>query len=288
LDAGAFTAWLDELTARLGADARVVGLVALGSTADPARRDRWSDHDLFVVTVPGAQEALRTDRRWLPATPPAIAGARETEHGLALVLDGPHLVELAVFDLDELWLARIGAAAVLLDRGGVAERVAAVRAATEAALPGPRPDADAVTLGLVQLLVGAGRVRRGERLAGRRRITASAVDLLLPLLVRHATVEAAAPAVGATAAPAATAAGDAPPSAAPTTAEPDPLDPLRRLEQHAPNVAAALEAALREPDPLDTARALLALVDGALRGHVEGYPAALADALRATLTPDSP
>ena len=37
--------FLDELTSTLGADPAVVGLIALGSTADDSFRDRWSDHE---------------------------------------------------------------------------------------------------------------------------------------------------------------------------------------------------------------------------------------------------
>src|SRR5881409_743059 len=42
----------ERLRTRLEGDARVLALVALGSTAFPERRDTYSDHDFWVVVTP--------------------------------------------------------------------------------------------------------------------------------------------------------------------------------------------------------------------------------------------
>ncbi|HQP86093.1 MAG TPA: hypothetical protein PLL76_07535, partial [Thermoanaerobaculia bacterium] len=129
MDAAAYSAFTRELARRLGAEPRVVGLVALGSmSGDGPPADDFSDHDFFVVTRSGVQEAFRSDLGWLPGAERAVLVHRETEHGLKVVLDDGHLLELAVFDLEELRVARANRYLVLLDRGGVAERMAAVAA----------------------------------------------------------------------------------------------------------------------------------------------------------------
>ena len=52
--------YLDQLTAAAAADSRVIGLVLAGSSAQPERRDRWSDHDFLLVTEDGTPEEYRT------------------------------------------------------------------------------------------------------------------------------------------------------------------------------------------------------------------------------------
>ena len=64
-----YRAFTDELTERLRADERAIGLVAVGSMADrDYAPDEWSDHDFFVITPPGGQEELRNDLRGSRAT----------------------------------------------------------------------------------------------------------------------------------------------------------------------------------------------------------------------------
>jgi hypothetical protein len=157
-----YRAYTDELRARLADDARVIGLVAVGSMADrDYAPDEWSDHDFFVITKPGEQEALRRDLSWLPDPDRIALSFRETEHGLKVIDDQGHMVEFAVFDREEIALAGVNRFRVLLDRGGVGERVAAVRS-------NPRPSAtDEFLFGMTvaSALVAAGRGRRGELLS---------------------------------------------------------------------------------------------------------------------------
>lgn len=89
MDVADYRAFTQALAGGLKADARVVGLVAVGSMAErDYAPDEWSDHDFFVLTRPGEQEAFRSDLSWLPR------------------------------------------AGVLLDRGGVAERLEEVAQAS--------------------------------------------------------------------------------------------------------------------------------------------------------------
>ncbi len=67
MDLKQYRTFTATLTETLAVDGRVVGLIALGSMAEQDYPpDRWSDHDFFVITEPGAQEAFRADLSWLP------------------------------------------------------------------------------------------------------------------------------------------------------------------------------------------------------------------------------
>lgn len=166
MDAAAYAAFTAELTELAAADPRVVGLVAVGSMADRYyASDDWSDHDFLLVSEPGEQEALRAELGWLPHHDRIALAFRETEHGLKVVYDDGHMLEFAVFDLEEIGLAGINRYRVLLDRGGVEERCTWVRDH-----PRPQPDDEHLFgMAVTAALVAAGRARRGaERLLLRR------------------------------------------------------------------------------------------------------------------------
>ena len=123
--------------------------------------DEWSDHDFFLITRAGEQEPLRQDLRWLPAHERIVFSFRETEHGLKVLYDDGHMIEFAVFDVEEIALAGVNRYRTLLDRGGVEEACALVR-------DHPRPQRDDDYLfGMVlsAALVAIGRGRRGELLS---------------------------------------------------------------------------------------------------------------------------
>jgi hypothetical protein len=248
----AYTAFTDELVRRAAARPEVVGLVALGSMA--ARDygpDEWSDHDFFLVTEPGGQEAFRSDLSWLPSLDRVVLAFRETAHGLKVVYDDGHLLEFAVFDIEEIGVASVNRYRVLLDRGGVGERMAEV-----AARPRER-QSDEYLFGMVVTgaLVGAGRARRGEVLSGASFVV-GAVRPLAALLARAAP--------------------------SPEAALLDDLDPLRRFERVHPRLGSELAAAL-ERSPADAAALLLDVADAELRAPLPDLPWAALDAVRARL-----
>ncbi len=253
MDRPAYDAFTRSLASALGADPRVVGLVALGSmSGDGVPPDAFSDHDFFVVTVAGSQESFRTDLAWLPGAGRAVLVHRETEHGLKVVLEDGHLLEFAVFDLDELLVARANRYAVLIDRGGVAARMAEV-----AARPVESP-ADRWLSGqlLGNLLVGGGRAARGELLSARLYVAGYAAGHLLRLLARHVPSESEVPL--------------------------DDLDPFRRFEGAYRRLGGELNAAL-EREPLAAAFALLDVAERELGPAMPAWPSGAAEAVRKRL-----
>jgi lincosamide nucleotidyltransferase B/F len=222
----------ERLRASLESKHDVLGLVALGSMAEiDYEPDHWSDHDFFVVVSPGEQERYRTNLNWLPDNDEVALSFRETEHGLKVLYRNGHLLEFAVFDLDELRLARINRFRVLIDRSNVMSALESVRTATVHAIDsGCKDDTYLVGMMLSSLIVGVGRFARGERLSGTRFVKGHALEHLLVLANRRNTVD--------------------------RDAALDDLDPFRRFERAHPALARELGDALDLPTP-DSARALL-------------------------------
>jgi len=252
MDAERYRAFTLRILAAVRPDPNVLGLVALGSTADDARApDDHSDHDVWVVTGPNGQPRYRDRQDWLPDADRIVLVFRETEHGVKVVYDDGHLLELAVFALDDLAVARANVHRVMLDRADVTERVAS--------LVRPPPPVEAAHIAwlfgqaLTHLLVGAERAARGETLSGHRFVRERAVERLVSLV---AALE-------------------------PSDDGTDDLDPYRRFEVTHPEWAGAIETAVREP----VARAAVALLDllAPLAGERSELPDAALTAVRRRL-----
>jgi lincosamide nucleotidyltransferase len=250
-----FNAFTDALRANLEADPRVLGLIACGSMAQrDTRPDAWSDHDFLVVVAAGAQEELRTALTWLPDHARVVFSFRETAHGVKVLYEQGHMLEFAVFDPDELYLARINQYRVLLDRSDLARRAAEVAAATsEWSRSEARDDSYPMGQFLTGVLVAYGRWIRGERLSARYFLANQAVPQLLRLLVKYVP-----------AGPAAVL---------------DNVNPMRRFELAYGPLGAALNEALDQPLPA-AAAGLLSLAERELAGRMPRFPAAALEAVR--------
>jgi hypothetical protein len=246
MDTALYQAFTDQLTANLQADPRVIGLVLLGSTANQSHPpDEWSDHDFFIITESGLQEAFRTNLAWLPNHESIVLSVRETAHGLKIVYGDGHVLEFAVFDIAEISLAKANDYTVVFDRGGVYE------AMTKIAVPAGQPVTYSLSdqqrdmgLFLSLLVIGAGRVARGEVISGQAFIRMKTLDYLLPLVANHHPAD--------------------------DKSVLDNLDPLRRFEKVFPGIGAEINTAL-DREPIGAAAGLLDIFERIL-GNVEGYP----------------
>jgi hypothetical protein len=219
-----FDSYLHELLESCSGHPQITGLVLMGSTADRARVDEWSDHDFAVITSPESVEELRGDLVWLPRHERIVASAREHHDGFKVIYDDGSVIEFAVTDLAGLstfyanvWEVAYGGAAVT----DVMESVAAK----------PVPASGSAAVFLTALLVGVGRARRGEVLSGGASVRGLALEHLLVLL-----------------------------RAEPLDARLDDLDPHRRFELVHPALGAELGRTQELPVE-ECARAMLAIAE---------------------------
>lgn len=204
---------LDAVAGVLHGDGRGLALLALGSGADTARLDRWSDLDFFVVVRPGAKPAFLDHLWWLESAHPVAWAYRNTADGWkALFADGI-LAEFAVFEPGELARIPFAPGRIVWQADGFD---GALCTPAPRFLPGPGTPDWLLGEALSALLTGMARWRRGERLAGVRAVQGHALDAVLRLLSQE---EPAADGVAA-----------------------DPFAPERRFEARHPALAAEVSA----------------------------------------------
>lgn len=242
------------LTAAVREHPALAGLALLGSASHDAasRRDEWSDHDFFTIAASGAAADARRSLDWLPDQERLVLTAREGEIGFVAVYDDGHVFEFAVAEPSELAGALAEEATVVVDdAGGSTARLIAESQARAAALPA----SDALTdtrLVLVKLLIGTGRLRRGETINGGQFIRQWAVKhLVLALRARAQIVDGA---------------------------EPAGVEPTRRLEGAFPEIAADIEAAIAQPAER-AAKSLFELTRQVLEPGWDEFPSAAADVI---------
>ena len=210
-----FVAWA-EATPSVGA------LVGVGSTSGLRPADRWSDHDLLIVTTdPDEATSLRQHPSSLPLPERPLLAFTEPDHGLTIILSDGHLLELAVCGPDDLGWFAADRHRVLVDRIGVARLLHEAVRARALATPPDTVEVEARYRHLVkELIVVIARLGRGERISAHRHLH-TVVDDLLVLLQRSERIGA--------------------------SEVSDPHDPSRRLERTDPELAARLDGALGAP-----------------------------------------
>lgn len=234
----------------------LIGLALLGSASDEARfrRDEWSDHDFFALTDVGRGAEVRPDLSWLPDQERLVLTAREGEIGFVALYDDGHVFEFAFAEANELAGAVAGDATVVVDSAGVT--AALVEQARERAESADRFDAvNDARLVLVKLLIGTGRVRRGEALNGGSFIRQWAVQHLVRVIRGRHPVQ--------------------------STALRDTIDPMRRFETDFPDWGARIADAVANPAEV-AARQLLVLLRELEPGW-PAFPSRAADAVAARL-----
>jgi hypothetical protein len=233
------SAFLDELVAGCRATDGVTTLAVFGSSssAHAGRRDEWSDLDFAVFATPSRADAVAAEWPFLPRRDQLVLTAREYDSGgAALYADGTVLE----FGAGRPWDVSDPTCEVLLG-GADLRRVAP---------PSPPSPENAVRLFLVKLLIGMGRVRRGEVLAGGAHIRCHALGALAAAVRGRLTPAAA--------------------------DESNPFDVLRRFELACPELGARLAAAVELPAE-SAGLALYRFARAELEPGWAGFPSRAAD-----------
>jgi hypothetical protein len=250
MNSAEYEQFIATLIRTLEEDPAVLGLVALGTTAEPTWRDAWSDHDFWVVTQPGRQDGLLDDLAWLPNSDAILVRARHGRRHYSVLYRSGHRAEFAVFDPEEAATGTVTVYHVLFDRADVAAVVARAR---EHGRPQSWSEARGVFLFdnfLILLCTAVARWRRGEQLTARRYLDHFALDSLLALALADSL-------------------------------DRDP-DPRRHIEHRHPRLAQALESMACRPVP-EKAIAMLDLAEQTFGTSWPSYPQSRAAEVRALL-----
>lgn len=245
-----FDQYSAELTSRCRQTPGVLGLILVGSTtaARASARDRWSDHDFFVLFADGTEQALRRELPFLPFRDQVVTVAREGEIGVSVLYADGHVFEFGAATVAELGPFRLGQYEIAYDTGPVAGLAAA--AARRGAQRATIDAAHEVSLAFIKLLIGVGRTRRGELINGGSFVRTYAVGHLANAVLARLPYEVA---------PAR-----------------DGLDPVRRFEEAYPSISRPLGEALDRPAE-EAARLLYDLARAALEPGWDEFPTLAAD-----------
>src|SRR4030095_773790 len=119
MESKAFEDYTERLQVSLANAHGVVGLVVMGSTVDTRFRDQWSDHDFWVITETGAQDALVQDLSWLPDYRDILLVVSHRNRRRTVLFENGHKVEFGVFDRNEATEGKIERYRILLDRNHI-------------------------------------------------------------------------------------------------------------------------------------------------------------------------
>jgi lincosamide nucleotidyltransferase B/F len=220
MEATAFYIYTDRLRAALELAREVIGLVTLGTTVDSTFRDKWSDHDFWVITEAGAQDSFIKDLSWLPDAHNIAITVCHGERRRTVLYRNRHKVEFAVFDVNEAREGKIQRYRILIDRDHIAELIESIHKDT---LKQAQARPDALQNLCVLVWSACERHNRGEFLSARQYLDGFAVNQLLSLL---SDFDSETEAKGK-----------------------DPLDPRRRLELRSPTLAEEVMTILDESVP---------------------------------------
>lgn len=245
-----YRAFTEQLKANVAQDARVLGLIAMGSMAEINRTpDEWSDHDFFLITVPDVQEDFRQDLSWLPHPEQIVMTIRETAHGLKVLYREGHLLEFAVFDREELSLAKCNDYRILIDRDNLEPLMVK---ASERPLIKPALQVDTKMV-IALIYVGVGRYARGEYLSAHVFLKHHLLHHLLRLVSYIVPAD--------------------------NKDRLDNLDPFRRFEVVYPVIGAEINRLLMLPIP-ECGLGLLDLLDQHIAPLLDDYPAEAVEVVR--------
>lgn len=235
---------LAGLTALAAADPGVTSLLVFGSSTRGGRprRDEWSDIDANVFLADD-EAGLRAGARWsfLPDRDDIVLTAREgADGGVALWADAM----VCEFGAGRPWVVRDPHREVLLDGGDI----------VFGDPPAPPDALDQLGLFLVKLLIGHGRIRRGEVVAGNAHLRVYAVTALAEALRSRLAPHR----------------------------DRNPFDPLRRLEEALPDAAHRI-GELQSTPPDVCAHGLLDLAEESLGPGWPEFPSVAAGVVRAAL-----
>ena len=165
---------LETLSLAAQKSPHAIALVGAGSAgAESSRMDEYSDIDFFLIVEGGFSANFINDNSWFGSLLPISFAFRDTEHGNKVLLENGVFLEFAIFTEAELALFGISGLRTIWSKPGFTLPDFPSKEISE------REISYYVNQALSNLLVGALRLKRGERLAALVMIERHALTNLL-------------------------------------------------------------------------------------------------------------
>jgi hypothetical protein len=165
---------LEILLAAAKNSPHAIALIGAGSAGvEIARMDQYSDIDFFLIVEEGYSSGFINDNSWLGAELPIVFAFRDTEHGNKVLLENGVFLEFAIFTEAELAQNGIPGLRTIWSKPEFSLPDLSEKQ------PVARELSYYVDQALSNLLIGALRLRRGERLAALAMVEQYALDNLL-------------------------------------------------------------------------------------------------------------
>ena len=165
---------LESLAWAAQKSSHAIALVGAGSAgAEIARMDQYSDIDFFLIVEDGFSSGFINDNSWFGRDLPIVFAFRDTDHGNKALLENGVFLEFAIFTQAELAQNGIPGLRTIWSKSGFS------LPDLSAKQPIVREVSFYVDQALSNLLVGALRLHRGERLAALAMIERYALSNLL-------------------------------------------------------------------------------------------------------------
>ena len=165
---------LESLSWAAQKSSHAIALVGAGSAgAEIARMDQYSDIDFFLIVEDGFSSGFINDNSWFGRDLPIVFAFRDTDHGNKALLENGVFLEFAIFTQAELAQNGIPGLRTIWSKSGFS------LPDLSAKQPIVREVSFYVDQALSNLLVGALRLHRGERLAALAMIERYALSNLL-------------------------------------------------------------------------------------------------------------
>ena len=165
---------LESLSGAAQKSSHAIALVGAGSAgAEIARMDQYSDIDFFLIVEDGFSSGFINDNSWFGRDLPIVFAFRDTDHGNKALLENGVFLEFAIFTQAELAQNGIPGLRTIWSKSGFS------LPDLSAKQPIVREVSFYVDQALSNLLVGALRLHRGERLAALAMIERYALSNLL-------------------------------------------------------------------------------------------------------------
>jgi hypothetical protein len=164
----------------------IIALLALGSMAEKDHDpDLWSDHDFSIIIKKGSEEKYINNLFWLPDEYQVVFTYKESDNSRKVIFENMHLIEYAVFELENLKNLKINSYRLLFDKFNITDYIEEIVNSTSNSSNLLEDNEGLIGNLLTDIFIGVGRYKRGEKISAHYFIKEKALRQLLLLIEKN-------------------------------------------------------------------------------------------------------